>query len=151
MPKRSNRFVIEEAECEGDDGNDEEDSDDDSEGSLVDFIDDEAEEFEETEDEELKTPTTRSSNLLLKGAKGNASVGGGGQLKKKAQQKKPAKSKPPPAKKAKKGSVEPEKLPGDSTYPLNSWSLTITKTGGDIAPELLDILASFLNGHCTKG
>lgn len=74
-------------------------------------------------------------------------MGTSSNLKKKTATSKP----PPPAKKAKKNPAEPDKLPGDVTYPLNSFSLTITKTGGDIAVELLDILDSFIRNHCTKG
>lgn len=155
MVKRNRLVIDDEAECDDNNDSEEEyDAENDTEGSLKEFIDndDEAEdEIEDTasEDEELKTPTTRSANLLLKGSKANATESQ--TVKKTKQQKKPAKSKQPAKKKARKSPAEPEKLPGDLSYPLSNWSLTITKTGGDIAAELLEILNSFLHEHCTKG
>jgi hypothetical protein len=43
------------------------------------------------------------------------------------------------------------KEPGDSSYPLNLFSLTITKTSGDVSISCLDAIDSFITNHCTRG
>ena len=47
--------------------------------------------------------------------------------------------------------VTAEKLPGDISFPLTCWSLTVTKTGGDIHKSLLDNMNNFLQDVCTRG
>jgi hypothetical protein len=131
MSKRSRRLVEDEADCPDEDS-EEYLSEEDSAGSLIDFIDEEYEEAVEVE------------NLVASG------IG----KKKISQQKAKTKLSNTTANKSKKSTKSAaahEKLPGDITFPLNSFSLTITKTGGDIAVELLEILEAFLKQHCTKG
>jgi len=49
-------------------------------------------------------------------------------------------------------SCSDEKQPGDPTYPLTSYSLTITKNSGDIISDaLLGIMEDFLKTFCTRG
>ncbi len=43
------------------------------------------------------------------------------------------------------------KAPGDSTYPINDFSLTITKTKDDVGLDSLDSIAHFMELHCLKG
>ena len=52
---------------------------------------------------------------------------------------------------ARKNSSEETKLPGDITFPLTSFSLTVTKNKGDISDQLLPIIADFVNEFCTRG
>ena len=51
----------------------------------------------------------------------------------------------------KKGSSVVEKLPGDSSYPLSSWSVTITKTKDDVSIHVLEIMHDFIKAYCTRG
>ena len=44
-----------------------------------------------------------------------------------------------------------EKQPGDVSFPLTCWSLTITRTGMDIHTSLLDNMNQFLQDVCTRG
>ena len=50
-----------------------------------------------------------------------------------------------------KKNKEPVKLPGDLSFDLNCYSITITKNGGDIATEYLDIMSEFLKCYCHRG
>jgi hypothetical protein len=43
------------------------------------------------------------------------------------------------------------KVPGDSSYPVNEFSLTVTKTGEDVGLESLDTIGKFIVDHCLKG
>lgn len=43
------------------------------------------------------------------------------------------------------------KAPGDSAYPVNDFSLTITKTKDDVGLDALDNIAKFIEEHCIKG
>ena len=52
---------------------------------------------------------------------------------------------------ARKNTSEETKLPGDITFPLTSFSLTVTKNKGDISDQLLPIIADFVNEFCTRG
>ena len=47
--------------------------------------------------------------------------------------------------------VAVEKQPGDVSFPLTCWSLTITRTGMDIHTSLLDNMNQFLQEVCTRG
>ena len=47
--------------------------------------------------------------------------------------------------------VSVEKQPGDVSFPLTSWSLTITRSGGDIHTSLLDNMNQLLHDVCTRG
>ena len=51
----------------------------------------------------------------------------------------------------KKGSPIVDKLPGDSSYPLSSWSVTITKTKDDVSIHVLEIMHDFVKAYCTRG
>ena len=44
-----------------------------------------------------------------------------------------------------------EKLPGDITFPVSSWSITITKAKDDVPLQVLDIMHQFLQQYCLKG
>lgn len=55
----------------------------------------------------------------------------------------PANTSPPP--------VAVEKQPGDVSFPLTNWSLTITRSGGDVHTSLLDNMNQFLHDVCTRG
>jgi hypothetical protein len=44
-----------------------------------------------------------------------------------------------------------EKLPGDPSYPINNFSLTVTKTGSDISLDCLEIVDAFIKEYCLKG
>ena len=44
-----------------------------------------------------------------------------------------------------------EKPPGHSCYPLNNFSLTITKSKDDVSLDALDRIAAFIEDHCIKG
>ena len=46
-----------------------------------------------------------------------------------------------------------EKQPGDFSFPLTCWSLTITRSGNDIHTSLLDNMNQFLHDVyvCTRG
>jgi len=46
---------------------------------------------------------------------------------------------------------EVEKPPGDPTYPVNAFSLTITKSGKDISLDCLDIVDAFIKQYCLQG
>ncbi len=43
-----------------------------------------------------------------------------------------------------------EKLPGDSSYPLSSWSVTITKTKDDVFIHVLEKMHDFIKAYCTR-
>jgi hypothetical protein len=43
------------------------------------------------------------------------------------------------------------KDPGDSTFPVNSFSLTVNKNDGDICLSILDIVISWIKTHCISG
>ena len=54
--------------------------------------------------------------------------------------------------KARTKKVSPSfKDPGDVSYPVSTWSLTITRTGEDVPIELMDIMEEFLKSFCIKG
>lgn len=55
------------------------------------------------------------------------------------------------AKSAAKTKADTFKTPGDSSYPLNDFSLTITKTGGDVSRDAIDRVAEFIEKYCLKG
>lgn len=57
----------------------------------------------------------------------------------------------PNAKKRKAGANEDTKLPGDSTYPISAWSLTISRINGDIPAEYLTNIQEFLKQFCIRG
>lgn len=44
-----------------------------------------------------------------------------------------------------------ETLPGHINFPINDFSLTITKTCGDVAFHCLEIIFSFIKQYCLKG
>ena len=44
-----------------------------------------------------------------------------------------------------------EKQPGDVSFPRTCWSLTVTRSGGDIHTSLLDNMNQFLHDVCTRG
>jgi len=50
-----------------------------------------------------------------------------------------------------KAQVMDEKLPGHSTYPIFSYSVTISKVNGDVPKEFMPILQSYLDDHCEQG
>jgi len=43
------------------------------------------------------------------------------------------------------------KPPGDPTYPLVAYSLTVTKNNGDISDQLLPIIQEFVEKYCERG
>ena len=52
----------------------------------------------------------------------------------------------------KKRKMEVEEKPvGHLSYPVNDFSLTITKKGGDVANNTLDLVFKFIEEHCLKG
>ena len=63
----------------------------------------------------------------------------------------------PPPKKAriarvrKPKNAEPEKEPGDDTFPLNNFSLTISKCKGDVPLPLLEIFYKWIADYYTTG
>ena len=40
---------------------------------------------------------------------------------------------------------------GHDTFPLNSWSLTITKSKDDVPAQILEIMDNFVKLYCAKG
>ena len=62
-----------------------------------------------------------------------------------------AASPPPPPPAAISPVMTAEKQPGDVSFPLTCWSLTVTKSGGDIHTSLLDNMNQFLQDNCTRG
>jgi len=58
---------------------------------------------------------------------------------------------PGPAKSAAKTKADAFKPPGDSSYPANDFSLTVTKSGGDVARDAIERIAEFIEKHCVKG
>lgn len=44
-----------------------------------------------------------------------------------------------------------EKLPGDSSYPVHDFSLTVTKTGQDVGADALHNVYKFIKKYCLKG
>lgn len=57
----------------------------------------------------------------------------------------------PPGKTTAKTKAETYKSPGDTSYPLSDFSLTVTKTGGDVGLDALESMALFIETHCVKG
>ncbi len=57
----------------------------------------------------------------------------------------------PPGKVTVKSKTEAFKPPGDSSYPSNDFSLTITKTGSDVGVDAVDKIAHFIEKYCVKG
>lgn len=55
------------------------------------------------------------------------------------------------AKSAAKTKADTFKAPGDSSYPVNDFSLTVTKTGGDVSRDAIDRVAEFIEKYCLKG
>ncbi len=56
-----------------------------------------------------------------------------------------------PKKKGVSGTPRDEKQPGDPTYPVNSFSLTISKVKGDVPIELLQVMSNWIKQFCIKG
>ena len=60
-------------------------------------------------------------------------------------------------KKAKSGSAdailgnEDDELPGAERFPVFNYSITITKPGGDVGSQVLDLVDSFMKSHCLQG
>ena len=48
-------------------------------------------------------------------------------------------------------SPKKEKLPGDISFPVSSWSLTITKNKDDVPLIVLEIMYEFIQQYCLKG
>ncbi len=44
-----------------------------------------------------------------------------------------------------------ERLPGHSCYPMNNFSLTVSKTKGDVDSSLLEATHQWIETHCVKG
>ncbi len=44
-----------------------------------------------------------------------------------------------------------EKEPGDITFPVHCWSLTVTKTKDDVSVALLHVFCSFIETYCIRG
>lgn len=52
----------------------------------------------------------------------------------------------------KKRKVESTEKPvGHLSYPVNDFSLTVTKKGGDVVNNCLDLVFKFIEEHCLKG
>jgi len=55
----------------------------------------------------------------------------------------------PPAKQ--KSPIEQVKPPGDSTYPVNDFSLTVTRPKADVGQDALNAIGDFIEKTCIKG
>ena len=65
---------------------------------------------------------------------------------------KKARSQPTQAdKRPTKTTTEPDKEPGDSSFPLNNFSLTLSKCKGDVPLALLDVFHKWIIEYCMKG
>lgn len=141
-PKRR-KGLDEEAKCYEPD--DDESSDEDSSSSMDRFIVDSDEpEFEDDNgDDNVLGPEDDDGHVIQEDPLPAAAAAATASQKKRGPGRPRGSTvvkKPPPLKK-----------PGDSTYPCNSFSLTITKTGEDVGAEAIDIVASFIEEHCIKG
>ena len=57
-----------------------------------------------------------------------------------------------PVSSARSKNSKPELKPvGHISYPINCFSLTISKIGGDVPTNLLDIVKIWMEAHCTRG
>jgi hypothetical protein len=45
----------------------------------------------------------------------------------------------------------PAKPPGHEHYPINDFSLTVSKTKGDVCPTLIEVIYEFIKTYCLKG
>lgn len=124
--QKKRKLFDDEAECSDDDYEEEEStSSSDSEDSLKDFVVPEGElsdsHFYDDKPTKAKPPTKRRPG------------------------------RPPGPAKTKAETSKLTKPPGDAVYPLNDFSLTVTKTGGDVSIDALDSIAKFIEEHCVKG
>ena len=139
---KKRQFFDEEAACEDDfeddeDENDPEEIDEDEQNDMSDFRQEDGEALENSDDndddeEEVQRSASKENNRnrLQKNSLINKSA----------------------AKKAKRLEATKQKLPGDTTLPINSFSLTISKTKDDIAPTLLKVIfEEFILKYCVKG
>jgi hypothetical protein len=142
--KATSKFLDDQAGCAH--GSDDEDEDaDDSEGSLAEFIADEGEDEDEDEQEDeddSQSDSSASRSPPEKKKKGAAPAASAAVGKKRGRPVKAATTSP---------KTPIVKLPGDSTYPVRDFSLTVTKTKDDVGLDALESVASFIEVHCVKG
>ena len=48
-------------------------------------------------------------------------------------------------------SINIDKQPGDDCFPINGFSITISKLKGDVSHELLNVIGNWIKSHCVKG
>ena len=129
MPNNKKFKVFDdEAACSGEDSEDP--SGDDEDQLSDDFVvaDGELSDSHYYDDDEEIKPVRKSSTITK-------SVTGG-------------KRKSPAVAKGNKSATKP---PGDSSYPVHEFSLTITKTKDDIGLDALESVAQFIEQNCLKG
>ena len=128
---------------------------DDDAGSLKDFIasdhDEELHNNNDSSDTDSLFDTTDDDQVQKKAAAANSQKEKRGGGKKTAVQSTVAAAGRQGAAAAKKKGLQAVKPPGDSAYPTNDFSLTITKTKDDVGLDSLDAVAKYLEEHSIKG
>lgn len=127
-PKKARKLIDDEAECYESDSD--EPSSDGSDDSLDGFIvpDGELSDGNFVDDNDDKPVTVPPSVKTPK-----------------------KRGRPPGKTVATKANAESLHAPGDSRYPVNEFSLTITKKNGDVHIEAVDVIGKFITDHCLKG
>ncbi len=99
-------------------------------------------------------PLSASSNPVPVGASPAAAASSAAFIAKKSNpitpMKLPPRAKPLSPAAAAKKALE-AKIPGDISFPIHCWSLTVTKTKDDVSVALLHVFASFIETHCIRG
>jgi hypothetical protein len=153
MTKRISRLIDDEVDVSGDVRRDSDvDSElDDDAGSLVDFVanDDEFETvvdsiFGDSSEDEYTPQITSNSGRR----RSNTTTSG--LLSPPTKTITPAAARKIAAQ-LQKDALNAFKPPGDSSYPTNDFSLTITRTGVDVGLDSLDSIGTFIEQHCIKG
>eukprot|EP01034_Spumella_vulgaris_P037734 gene37734-46561_t len=148
MSKR--KLFDDEAGCEDDDVDEDQDDEfSENEGSMANFI---------VPDDQVESAQSESDYDSIFGSDSEVEAVSRPSSNKRKAAAKPAKRTPATAavKEKRKAAAKNSKKtvfkePGHSSYPVNEFSLTITKTGEDVGLESLDTIGKFIVDHCLKG
>lgn len=144
MPTKRSRIIDDEPECS--DHSEHSSSSEDESSSVLDFIvdDDELSDSHYMEGEEASICDTVEEEPAPK--KRGRPLGSTNKTKALPKIKKVQVSKAA----AKKKKIF-AKLPGDSSYPIHDFSLTVTKSGQDVGADALHNVYKFIQDYCLKG
>lgn len=150
--RKSNRLIVQESQCSG---NAEDENDDHSEFSMntadEEFIENDLISLNDEEasvDFSLQQRSERKRKFIIQSDEGSEISGPVEQIDQEVQ---PESNELLTTREQRKATSEINKLPGDSCFPLSTWSLTISKNSDDVPNSGLQILKEFLENYCTRG